>query len=338
MYEEVLPANKKIIFAVLNWGLGHATRCIPIIERLLANDNQVVIASDGAAMQYLQNHFTTLKFITLPAYDVQYKFASIVGNVLYQLPKMWQAIKTEHSVIKNYVKENAIDLIISDSRLGVYAKDVASIFLTHQVQPYHPYKFIRWGGSKIGEIYLKRFSEVWIPDDEKIKLAGELSTPLFIKPKALYIGILSRMSLLQPIQKKHTTILLSGPEPQRSVLEEKLYSIFSKTDLPSIVFIRGSLSSRPNFMQVSSQMVIHDVVDSLLLNKILNETKCVVSRSGYSTLMDLHQLQLHAVLIPTPGQTEQEYLAAYHHHRWPVVYQHEIESKLLSSFSPQILH
>ena len=297
--------NQKILYCVLNWGLGHASRSIPIIQKLSAT-HEVIVASDGIALKLLQKELSNVLFESLPSYDITYRYNNMAINILLQLPKISIAYLREHQVVKSLVKKYAITTIISDNRYGCLHSSTHNVFLGHQLNiltaKYTIHPFATWLNKQM----ISKFDEIWIPDN-KDRLSGILSTVEWKIPNQL-IGLQSRMATDQ-LGSKYLTILLSGPEPARTKLELQLIEFYSTTESTSITLIRGTNS--PLSVKVPSTWEVYDLADSVLVSNILQHSHTVVCRSGYSTLMDLYPMDrfLKIILYPTAGQTEQEYLA-----------------------------
>lgn len=303
---------KKILIAPLNWGLGHATRCIPIIDELLSQGAEVILASDGAALELLKKEYPHLPYHALPAYDIRYPFESMVLSMAFQMPKILRGCLKEHFWLNNFLKNNKIDIVISDNRFGFYNKKVKSIFMTHQINIAAPFQFIV---NTINWYFIKKFDVCWIPDFENApNLAGQLSH--FEDDNSLkiqYLGALSRMKKYAVEKQYKAIFVLSGPEPQRTILEGKIIEQLQKesTQLdapPQYLLIRG-VTINDGFNINCKNIEIHNYLTTKGLNQKILESEVMVARSGYSTIMDLVNLEMRAILIPTPGQTEQEYLA-----------------------------
>lgn len=300
--------KKNILVAPLHWGLGHATRCIPIINALLKDNFNVIIASDGGALLLLQKEFPQLESITLPSYNIEYpkngkKFKL---NLLLRLPKIQKSISEEKKQIKNLVKQNKVDGIISDNRFGVYHKSIPSVFISHQVKVLSgKTTFI---SSKIHQNLIKKFDECWVPDTEgPLSLSGEIGHIHTLPFKIKYIGILSRMKKMDLPKVYDILLLLSGPEPQRTLLEIQLLELFKNTD-QKILMVRGVVENNQTKYKLGNIKIFNFMTTSEL-ERVINESSIVISRSGYTTIMDLTKLDKKAFFIPTPGQYEQEYLA-----------------------------
>jgi uncharacterized protein (TIGR00661 family) len=307
-------AKIKVIVAPLDWGLGHATRCIPIIRQLLKADYEVIIAAEKAQMHLLKDEFPTLRFVSLPGYRLKYGRKSVITTlkIFLQIPKILIQINREKRWLNIFLKKENIDAIISDNRYGLHSKKIISVFITHQL--YIKTLFGKKIEKKLQHLnykYIDKFSLCWIPDFEKNDfLAGELSHPkIFPKTPLWYIGPLSRFEKKDTPSVYKLLILLSGPEPQRTILENiflnELKSYKEKT-----ILVRG-LPGEEKLLQISLYVEIHNHLSAFELNEKICQSELIICRSGYSTIMDLLRLGKKSIMIPTPGQTEQEYLANY---------------------------
>ncbi|MGL2962346.1 glycosyltransferase [Flavobacterium sp. RSB2_4_14] len=300
--------SNNILVAPLNWGLGHATRCIPIIRELELHGFTPIIASDGVALQLLQKEFPHLQSVELPSYEIEYAKdgADFKWKLIKNSPKMIQAIFEEKKLVKNLVATYDLKGIISDNRLGVRSKKIPSVFITHQLNVLSGKT--TWISSKLHQHFIKKFTECWIPDfQESPNLTGKLghleNSSLTLK----YIGPLSRLEKKELPIKYQLMVILSGPEPQRTMLEEKL--IDKLQNYPSdVIFIKGKLESEQK-KEVIKNITYYNFMTSKEIEIAFNESELVLCRSGYTTVMDLAKLEKKAFFIPTPGQFEQEYLA-----------------------------
>ena len=300
--------KKNILVTPLNWGLGHATRCIPIINALENNGYNPIIASDGVALQMLQKEFPHLKSLELPSYQIEYakNGAFFKWKMLLNAPKMLEAIYEEKKIIKIWVKELKLDGIISDNRLGVRSKKIPSVFITHQLNVLTGNT--TWISSKMHQQIIKKFSQCWVPDMEtKPNLTGKLGHLENPDKNIKYIGPLSRLHKRNVEKKFDLMVILSGPEPQRGMLEEKLKQEMSFYD-GNVIFIKGKIENEQKTEEIGN-VKYYNFMTTDELETAFNESEMVLCRSGYTTIMDLAQLGKKAFFIPTPGQYEQEYLA-----------------------------
>jgi len=306
-----LKTKKRILLAILNWGLGHATRCIPLIQELLHQNAEVILASDGSALDLLQKEYPTLETIDLPAYNITYRTSNMWWNIGTQFPKIAKAVFQEHQAVERIILDKKIDFIISDNRYGCYSRKVKSIFMTHQLHIKLPNALLAKQVERINRSRINRFDECWVPDFEDTpNLSGTLSHGTTFE-NVKYIGALSRMKYFESEIKQDVIVVLSGPEPQRTKLEEKI--IEQAVQLPQHFLIVRGITTPYSEMQLTKNVKVISLLTSKKLNSAILESKLVICRSGYSSLMDLVRLKSKAILIPTPGQTEQEYLADHFH-------------------------
>ncbi len=295
---------KKIVIAPLDWGLGHATRCIPIINEFLNRGCEVQIASSGLALVLLKKEFPELKVHSLWSYHVAYsiRIPFMIG-IFFQAPKFLWAIRNEHQQMERIVKMENIDLIISDNRYGCWSAHVPSILITHQVNirmaPVWKWleRFINYGNHR----QIKKFTECWVPDFPN-GITGRMTEPANLKVR--FIGMLSRLKKIDTPIKFDILALISGPEPQRSVFERMLRGQLIRSGL-NYFMVKGKPGSLESGMNANE--VNH--LTGAALNEAIQSANVIISRSGYTTIMDLCKLGKKAIFIPTPGQTEQEYLA-----------------------------
>jgi uncharacterized protein (TIGR00661 family) len=301
--------EKHILIAVLDWGLGHATRCIPIINCLLTNHCKVSIAGNGSSLELLKQEFPQLSVHELSSYKVTYPSSGpFFLHLLFQAPRIFKAIHREREQLKKLVSENNIDAIISDNRYGCYSDKVPSILITHQLNIQLPAS-LSWSKFLVDyiNIYLiKKFSACWIPDYPS-GFTGKLSESK--KLQIRFIGMLSRFQANNDVQEDDLVLgLVSGPEPQREIFEKLLLKEFRKLNQPCLI-VRGL----PNVMfneTKDGNIILITHAPTQELQSIISKAGFVISRSGYTTIMDLQALgKKHVIFIPTPGQTEQEYLA-----------------------------
>ena len=328
-----LNSTKKplALIAPLDWGLGHTTRCIPIIRELKKNNIEIVIACNSVQKSVLEAEFPDETYVNLPGYGLSYGSSRrhTIAKLILQIPKILISIKKENLQLKRFLLQFNANIIISDNRYGIFSRNIHSIFITHQLN-------IVTGTGHFGDRLIRRFThsmirkfdECWVPDFENgFTLAGRLSHPV-LKPAfpVRYIGPLSRFERCAgPGNGLHSStangvhssagtqsyilVILSGPEPQRSKLEEIMLAQLAMVDSDSIV-IRG-LPHNAESISASSKMRMINFAGAAELNKLICNAYVVISRSGYTTVMDLLKLQKKAILIPTPGQPEQEYLGRY---------------------------
>ncbi|ESU29716.1 glycosyltransferase family 28 [Flavobacterium limnosediminis JC2902] len=300
--------KKRILVAPLNWGLGHATRCIPIIEALQKNGFEPVLASDGIALALLKKEFPQLTALELPSYKIQYaqNGANFKWKLFRQIPNMFHAVRNERKTAENWIEQYNIDGIISDNRLGVHSKKVPTVFITHQLNVLTGNT--SWLTTKIHHHFIRKFDICWIPDVAgKPNLSGKLGHLNNSNLNLKYIGPLSRFNKKETEEIYDLMVILSGPEPQRTLLEEKLNLELKNYD-GTILFVRGVVEEEQKISK-RFNCTYYNFMNTAELEIAFNQSKMILCRSGYTTIMDLAKLDKKAFFIPTPGQYEQEYLA-----------------------------
>lgn len=306
--------KKRILIAPLDWGLGHATRCIPIIKFLIQQGSDVFIAADGPAAALLQKEFSSLTILPLKGYGISYSRSKqfFFIKMLTQFPKVISAIKHEKSWLKDVISEFEIDAVISDNRFGLYSKKIPCVFITHQLFIETGSKTLSRLAQKINYRYIKHFTECWVPDERgTTNIAGQLSHPDKLPAVPVkYLGILSRCEKSDIQKDLDLLIMISGPEPQRSIFEQFLLSQLTESAM-KVLFLRGLPAAADTLQSENKNVTVINHLPAQELNSMMQRATLVIARCGYSTVMDLVALKQKAILIPTPGQAEQEYLAKY---------------------------
>ena len=310
--------KNNILVVPLDWGLGHATRCIPIIQSLLENNCQVYIAAEKGTRFLLENEFPQCKFLPLKGYRIRYsrqKFWFSI-KIALQLPSILLRCFQEHRWLKKVVHQYSIQAVITDNRFGLFHSSIPSVYITHQLLIKTGHRFSEKIMQKIHGWIIRQYTQCWVPDFAgKKNLAGELSHPITSPSNVQYIGCLSRLSPMDnQIKKYDLLLLLSGPEPQRSIFEQLLLAQL-KHYSGKVLLVRGlPISEGKEEIDVpveSSRLTIHHHLAAAQLNEAIQQAEMVICRSGYTTIMDLIKISQKAILVPTPGQTEQEYLARH---------------------------
>ena len=314
----------KILVAPLNWGLGHASRCVPLVRRLIAEGHEVILGGDGESLTLLRRHFPKLRYVYLAPLNLRYSPGHRqVFAMVKALPKIIRWTFMDHAMLKAVLREEPIDQVISDNRFGLHSGKTECVYMTHQLHIMLPRGW-KWAESIASRIHARiytRFNKVWIPDYEELKdsLAGELSHLQIVNRKSsnrkwLYIGPLSRFENHKSEIINHNydiVAVLSGLEPHRTLLEKELLSRYQDTD-DKVLIVQGLLN-RPNTRIKRGNITIVPYMNDEELVPALMGAKHIIVRSGYSTIMDLDALGVlkKAEFIPTPGQPEQEYLATW---------------------------
>jgi UDP:flavonoid glycosyltransferase YjiC (YdhE family) len=306
-----MNSRPRILVAPLNWGLGHAARMIPVIKELLERNAEVILAADGRPLELLQKEFPELAWIRLPGYNITYqRKGSFAARIFLQIPKIIRSYFCEKAALKKIVREMKIDGVISDNRFGLHHPEIPCFFVTHQVSILLP-RGLQWFEPMLHYLncrLIEKFDQCWIPDFAPPEnLTGDLTTKYSLPSNAVFIGPLSRLKPGVATKSMELMLLLSGPEPQRTVFENILLHQLAHADFDWLL-VRGVVEGTTE-IKTSGRGRMIDYMTSEELNKNLLSARLIVSRSGYSTVMDLASLGCRAVFVPTPGQTEQEYLA-----------------------------
>jgi len=307
--------RKTVLITPLNWGLGHATRMVPVIEHLVQRNARVLVAADKRPLEFLKLRFPHIEFIRFPGYEPRYPNNSMIAiHIALSLPLMWQHSRKAHRLLQEIVAEYKVDIVISDNRFECYSAHTYNVFISHQLQIQtkgwqHIFKpFI----NKLNYSYIKRYDELWIPDvkDAEKNLSGKLShVSKFPVSNYHFIGPLSRFeSNYGKIQHDNIDLLviLSGPEPQRSILADLITKQVYKSQLKTTI-IQGKPEENKTTREENITFISH--ADDTHMAMLIQSAEMIISRPGYTTIMDLCMFGKKAIFIPTPGQTEQAYLA-----------------------------
>ena len=316
----------KILIAPLNWGLGHAARCVPLIRHYLEQGNEVVLAGDGDSLTLLKRSFPALRSIDLPPLVLRYTTNPQQRG--FYLRAVWTLVRftiADHYYLRQILAREHFDWVVSDNRFGLFSKDTHSVYITHQLYPILPkrLKIFQPIARAVHACIYKRYHEVWVPDyaDSSNNLSGELSHGGCFDQKAKYIGPLSRFGTIEPLEQPkavrtleplepNTLAILSGLEPQRTIFEQELLRRFATSE-EKVLLVRGKLSEPHTVIRKGNITIIPSIADDEFM-VAAQHAHTIIARSGYSTIMDLEALGVldKAELYPTPGQSEQEYLAS----------------------------
>jgi hypothetical protein len=314
MDQPTSPAKPRILVAPLDWGLGHATRCVPLISALTRLGCNVLLAGEDKTARLLSEEFPHLPLLPLEGYRIRYARTGweLAFTITAQIPRIISAIEKEKEWLDRIVEEHSIDAVISDNRYGLFHEKIPTVFITHQL-------LIKTGMGKWGDEflqglnyqYIQQFGACWVPDHEGgDNLAGDLSHPTENPTIPLrYIGPLSRFEPEEKKEEKHLLVMLSGPEPQRTIFEDLLLEQLQSYNGP-VVFVRG-LPGGQEQPDHPSHILMHNHLPAAALKQVMEEASLVIARCGYSTVMDLAALRKKSILVPTPGQTEQSYLSEH---------------------------
>ncbi len=308
----------------MDWGLGHATRCIPIIREISEQGHEPVLAADGRAYDLLNKEFPNHQLIRLQGYRPEYHYDSMVFSMFLQSPRFLATIRKEQEILKTLIRKEHLNGVISDNRYGLSSTEIPAVFMTHQLFIRMP-PGMQWMENlvnRLNHFFIKKYQSCWVPDVAGSEnLSGELSHGKKISFPVEYIGMLSRLNENNAQKKYDLLALLSGPEPQRTFFENSIIRQAKELPLKTLI-VQGKteremdqekqqLEKIHEYPSLSENVCIVSHLTSENLNQAIAESELVVCRSGYSSLMDLAAMRKKSILIPTPGQTEQEYLAKY---------------------------
>jgi len=314
-----LNKSLNILICPLEWGLGHATRMIPLARKLQEMNNHVIIGSGEEHLSLFRNELPGLSYISFPGFKPAYsRLLPQYVSLLFKIPALLYHIINEHFRLKKIISENAVDIIISDNRFGLWNNKITSVYITHMpLIPFPEYfKFLEPIGIVLHRIIINKYTLCFIPDlPGDLNLSGRLSHEIKLPDNVRYIGILSRFintgqSLKESQTRyRHNTVILSGPEPQREILKQRLMALFKEKETPTIMFEGkpGNTGKNPAYGNIT----FYNHLPTIAMKEMIESSDCIITRSGYTTIMELVSLNCSALIIPTPGQTEQEYLAKY---------------------------
>ncbi len=301
----------RIAYAVCSLGLGHASRSVPVIRKLKNEGNEVTVFAHGRAKLFLKNIFNDLEIIDLPDYPIEYSKnrAFFFPKILLSLPAIITSFADEHQLFHHIFQKKNFNMIISDNRYGIYNRNVPSYIMTHQLRIMNPYRIrILESVTMIYNSYISNFfKKVIVPDFYENSLSGDLSHNIkFIdKNKIVYIGPLSAYKKKETVKDLEILITISGPEPQRTIFEKIVMKKIKEIEDKKYRIVLG----RPDLNNKDEKIMSFASFEQM--EDLFNRSRLIVSRSGYSTIMDLYHTGGKAFFVPTPGQPEQEYLAEY---------------------------
>jgi hypothetical protein len=303
----------RVLFAVLDWGLGHATRSAPIINALIADQCEVIIAGSGRSLRWLQQRFPELTCIEKPAADIRYSRYLNGVRIASQAPAFLRSINRERMFTEQVVHAHAIERIYSDNCYGVYHADCPSVLITHQLN-LPVMKGLRPLAGWLMCRLLRHFNEIWVPDTAAFPgLSGKLGHADYKLP-ICHIGWRSQYTLVDALPpNKHVPLvaLISGPEPHRSLFERQVAQRFRASGRQAVLFC----GTAEEHLRTEGMLTFYGNASAATIKGHLLQAETIVCRSGYSTLMDLHLMGVADRVekwVPTPGQWEQEYLAKLH--------------------------
>ena len=314
-----MKTKPNILICPLEWGLGHAARMIPMAVKLRELDFNVIIGTGKEHQALYRTEIPGIDCIDFPGFKPGYsKYLPQYFSLFLKIPWLIYHIVSEHGRLKSIIRENDIDVVISDNRFGLWNRNIKTIYITHQLRIPFPkaFRLFEFIGITLHRAVIRKYSFCFIPDlPGDMNLTGRLSHGIKLPGNAMYIGILSRFEGIistpgdSPVSGEHNTVILSGPEPQRTLLKQKLTGMLKNRHPKSVL-----LGGRPDIDSTgteSENIMYYNHLPAAVMRQIIAESKVIITRSGYTAIMELISLNRTALLIPTPGQTEQEYLAGY---------------------------
>lgn len=325
--------KQNILFCPLDWGLGHASRSVPLIRHYIQQGSNVYIATSGHALAFLKIEFPNLTFFELPSYAIKYGKNNGALKLAFRFFNFANIVRSEHAQIEKLVDKLAIDLIVSDNRYGAYSAKAKSVFVTHQLSIQLPYymRFVEFIPNKIQKLLLSKFNEIWVPDFEnEFSLSGNLTKSKSYQ-NCKFIGWQSRfVPSKTKVAPNGILAWVSGPEPQRSVFAAKLKEQLMKVNIPATLVI-GNPNEIEN-QEIGNLRIINHL-SSIEFNELICKSEWIICRAGYSSLMDLAVLQKSALIVPCKGQSEQEYLASFCHKNGYFLAQQEDSLNILEAIT-----
>lgn len=309
-----MKAGSKILVAPLDWGLGHASRCVPIVQFLVEQGFDVIIGGSGGSLAYLQKRFPNLVSVELPSAKMSYgKHGMVSLPFMFSMLRFARNIRMEHRELEKIVAEKSVDYVFSDNRLGLYSSLVPSFYMTHQLN--FDTGFLNGFSAKmmkhLHQRYINKYRCCFVPDvGGELSLSGKMSDSEF---EVRHLGPLSRFygKTVERIDGNFDLLLLSGIEPQRTILENIFIEKYSAMPDVRLHIVRGVADGAA--LSLPSNIAYENAPSDDRIASLIVSAGRIFCRSGYSTLCDLAALGRLAVLVPTPRQPEQEYLAARFH-------------------------
>jgi uncharacterized protein (TIGR00661 family) len=317
----------KIIYGVCSWGIGHTARALPILRKLLAEHNELTVISSGRPLQILKDELQepSVEYIDIPDYAPPRGIEprTFFIGFLLRSPKLQFTIRRELRAVLKLLAKKRYDVILSDTRYGIYHRKIPSFFITNQLRLMNPYRFrtLELGSELYNRFFFKRYCGIIVPDfADQDDLGGDLTHNLRLidMSKIHYVGPISDFKPRELPQTIDYLISLSGPPLERA--------LFRQTILNQLASLNGNIAittPEHNLDSKSSCLIRKVQSDARKINVytylsrmdrelLLNRAKLLISKIGFTTLSDMAVLRKKALFLPTPGQPEQLYLAQYH--------------------------
>jgi UDP-N-acetylglucosamine transferase subunit ALG13 len=312
--------SRKVLYRVLSWGLGHATRSLPVIRHLAGQGHRVTVSSCDRALQLLRSELGPIcDYHEFPGLDSSWgrdhHWVFLLPGAPAHIAAFRRAVTLEQRAVENEVAKNGYDLLVSDHCYGAHCDGVPSFFLGHHLRPFWFWRapMLQRLNERLLATYLNRFDGILVPDYPGSPLSGALSSGFTaIDPsKVTYLGILSSYCRLDCERDIDYLVIVSGHEPQRTSFERLIRRQIQRLE-GRVVVLLGT-PERAGERETAANVEYRYFEPAAARNELLNRARFVISRPGYTTLMDSIELDVpHALFVPTPNQTEQEYLSDYH--------------------------
>jgi len=291
---------------------------IPLANKLRERGNNILIGAGRELQALFRNELPGLTYIDFRGFRPGYsRILPQYIPLLLQLPILLYHILAEHISLKRIIRNHEIDIVISDNRFGLWNRKIKSVYVTHQLLIPFPRMFrsLEWTGIMFHRFFIRKYSLCLIPDlPGELNVTGRLSHGMKLSGNIRFIGILSRFNTSSDSHDNKNrapcnTVILSGPEPQRAIYRQKVIDILKQQDLPTVI-LEGNPCHNSAVIRTGN-IISYNHLSAEEMQNIISASRIIIARSGYSTVMELISLRRTALLVPTPGQTEQEYLAAY---------------------------
>ncbi|MEK6968538.1 MAG: glycosyltransferase [Nanoarchaeota archaeon] len=300
------------VFVISNYGLGHATRMLPVIMKLIEQGEKVTIVAKGNSLLMLKNELGDASNYELMQYEVPLKFSDKGFSMFETLkagPSFISLISSQKKWLENFSAKEKIDRVIADGEIGYHLKNKKSFFVNNQLRLL-PGSLLGDGTELLTDVFSKGFEKVIVPDDENGTLGGLLTskTRFYDKKRLAYVGILSSIRKKNVVRNVDYFISISGPGISKEV--------FTRQVMEQLHLLKGKVVvalGRPDLKEIASKgnAKIYPYLNRKQQESFLNKAKLVISRSGYTTMMELAEIDKKAFFIPTLNHPEQEYLAKF---------------------------
>ncbi|NLA48228.1 MAG: hypothetical protein GX876_02065 [Bacteroidales bacterium] len=313
-----MKKKKNILICPLEWGLGHTGRMIALAEKLQHPDRNIIFGAGEKHLAFIRKELPGAGCLSFPGFRPVYsRYLPQYIIIFFQIPLLLFHVIREHIILKKMIVRHSLDMVISDNRFGLWNKKITSVYVTHQLRILFPscLSFLEFTGIHLHRKIIRRFTWCLVPDlPGEINLTGKMSHGMKLPSNVRFTGILSRFQPYgptddNPVRKKGIIcVILSGPEPQRGVLERKITAMLAEENRQTMIL--GGKPQEGMQKKITGPITYYSYAGRREMQEIIAGSELIIARAGYTTIMELISLNCRALLIPTPGQTEQEYLAS----------------------------